>query len=112
MPAQRSDGNVKSDTAIPQGARFRLDPGSTSSAMHLPRFTAMMAKAAQRYGIYVRDTSPTVTFYAEDPATIGSNPWPKAIAPSSAAVLKAFPWDRLQVMPMKLMTWSNKPVPR
>jgi hypothetical protein len=112
LPAQRSDGNVKSATSIPQGARFRLDPKLDIDAMHLPRFTAMMAKAAQRYGIYVRDTSPTVTFYAEDPVTIGSNPWPKAISPSSAAVLKAFPWDRLQVMPMKLFTWSHKPVPR
>jgi hypothetical protein len=26
-------------------------------------------------------------------------------------VLQAFPWDRLQVMPMRLFTYSGKPVP-
>ena len=111
-PAQRTDGSSTSPTAIPQGARFRLDPTLDVDALHLPPFTALLAKAAQRYGIYVRDTSPTVTLYAEDPVTIGSNPWPRAISPSTAEVLKRFPWDRLQVMPLRLWTWSHKPVPR
>jgi hypothetical protein len=112
LPAQRTDGNVKSPTAIPAGARFRLDPRLDVDALGLPPFTAMMAKAAQRYGIYVRDTSPTVTFYAQDPVTMGANPWPGAIKPSSAEVLRRFPWERLEVMPLDLRTYSNQRVSR
>ena len=76
----------------------------------LPRFTAMLAKAAQRYGIIVRDTSPVVTLYAQDPSNLGTNPWVTAITPSAPAVLDAFPWDRLQLMRMRLYTYSGQRV--
>jgi hypothetical protein len=72
----------------------------------------MLARAAQRYGILVRDTSAVVTLYAEDPTPTGGNPWAEAIKPSAAGVLRAFPWDRLQVMRMDLRTYGNKPVER
>jgi hypothetical protein len=111
-PAQRSDGGTRSDTAIPAGARFRLDPAVDVDSLGLPPFTAMLAKAAQRYGIYVRDTSPTVTLYAEDPASIGANPWPHAIQPSTTEVLRRFPWEHLQVMPMQLWSYSNQRIKR
>ncbi|MGZ4287820.1 MAG: hypothetical protein ACXVW5_26920 [Solirubrobacteraceae bacterium] len=110
-PAQRSDGGTRSDTAIPQGARFRLDPHLDVDAMHLPPFTAMMARAAQRYGIFVRDTSPTVTLYAQDPVNMPSDPWPEAIRPSPPEVLRTFPWQHLQVVRMDLWSYSNQHVP-
>ncbi len=110
-PAQRSDGGNRSPTAIPQGARFRLDPGVDVDSLAAPSFTKMIARAAQRYGIYVRDTSPVVTLYAQDPSNLGANAWPASITPSPAAVLQAFPWDRLQVTPMHLFTYSGKSVP-
>ncbi len=108
FPAQRSDGNVRSTDAIPAGARFRLDPDVDIAALDLPQFTAMLARAAQRYGIYVRDTSPVVTLYAEDPTPTGSNPWSAAITPSSREVLRRFPWDKLQVMRMDLRGYGGK----
>jgi hypothetical protein len=111
-PAQRSDGNDRDPAAIPEGIRFRLDPSIDVDSLHLPHFTAMLAKAAQRYGIYVRDTSPTVTLYGQDPVTMKTNPWPQAIQPSAAEVLRAFPWDRLQAMPMSLWTYSGQRVTR
>jgi hypothetical protein len=110
-PAQRSDGGTRSDTAIPQGARFRLDPKLDLDAMQLPPFTAMMARAAQRYGIFVRDTSPTVTFYAQDPVTMATDPWPAAITPSAPEILRRFPWEHLQVVRMDLRTYPNRHVP-
>jgi hypothetical protein len=110
-PAQRSDGGNRSALAVPEGARFRLDPAVDVDGLQVPPFTKMLARAAQRYGIYVRDTSPVVTLYAQDPANLGTNPWTAAITPSAPAVLQAFPWDRLQVMPMRLFTYSGKPVP-
>jgi hypothetical protein len=112
LPAQRSDGSIVSDTAIPAGARFRLDPSLDVDALGLPPFTAMLAKAVQRYGMFVRDTSPVVTFYGEDPTPAGDDPWPAALQPSGREILRSFPWDRLQVTRMALRTYSGRRVSR
>ena len=98
--------------AIPQGARFRLDPQVDVDTLDVPPFTKLLARAAQRYGIYVRDTSPVVILYAEDPLSIGSDPWIKAMAPAPWDVLRAFPWDKLQVTRTKLRQASGRPVQR
>ena len=74
-PAQRSDGHDASPAAIPEGTRFRLSPKLNVAALHLPPITAMIARAAQRYGMIVRDQSGSVSLYAQDPTTTGSNPY-------------------------------------
>lgn len=112
LPAQRTDGGTRSPEAIPQGARLRLDPGVDVDALGLPPFTAMLARAAQRYGILVRDTSGVVTLYGEDPTPNGQNPWRDALQPSAPEIMRAFPWGRLQVMRMDLRTYGNRAVAR
>lgn len=107
-PAQRTDGPARRTDAVPMGARFRLDPAVDVEALEGPPLTRMLARAAQEYGIYVRDTSPVVTLYGEDPTPTGQNPWARALAPSPSAVLRAFPWDRLALMPMDLRTYGDK----
>ena len=67
-PAQRSDGSDSGRDCLPEGAHLRLDPGLDLSTLSLPPITRMLADAAQRYGMIVRDrTSHAVGFYAEDP---------------------------------------------
>lgn len=110
-PAQRSDGGTR-EFAIPAGVRFRLDPKLDVDALDAPEFTKLLARAAQRYGIYVRDTSPAVVLYAEDPVAIGADPWARAITPSGPEVLRAFPWNRLQATKMDLWTYSGQRVKR
>jgi hypothetical protein len=98
-PAQRTDGSSAAATAIPEGTRFRLDPALDIDALALRPVAAMMAKAAQRYGIVVRDQSGAVTFYAEDPYQFGTSPYSalyQGLMPSQ--ILARFPWDRLQVV--------------
>jgi hypothetical protein len=110
-PAQRTDGGSTDSAAIPMGARFRVDPRLDVDALRLPHLTAMMAKAAQRYGMVVRDTAPVVAFVGEDPAGLGTDPWRNALRPSTNEVLKQFPWSHLQLLRMDPMTYGNKPVP-
>ncbi len=100
-PAQRADGRYASVKAIPEGARFRLDPALDVDALGLPPVTAMIAKAAQRYGLVVRDQGGGVSFYAEDPGPLGSDPYPGlfgGLAPWRIA--SSFPWSRLQALPL------------
>jgi hypothetical protein len=100
-PAQRTDGASASPTSIPEGARFRLAPGLDLSALNLPPVTRMLAAAAQKYGIIVNNTSGSVTFRAEDPLSVGYNPYPALLKGLSVKqILAAFPWQRLQLLQM------------
>jgi hypothetical protein len=101
-PAQRTDGDVDSPDAIPEGARFRLDPTLDIDALKLPAVTAMIAKAVQRYGMILRDKSGAISFYAEDPAQYGTNPYPALFGTWPNRLFDRFPWDRLQVMALDM----------
>jgi hypothetical protein len=96
--------------STPDGIRAPA-PGAGSNGLdlarpQLPRITLLMAEAAQRYGIFVRDTAGNVAFYAQDPAQTGTNPyagangWFEGKAPQQ--LLAAFPWSRLELLKMEL----------
>jgi hypothetical protein len=113
LPAQRTDGASTDPNAIPEGARFRLDPNLDVDALNLPPMTKAMAKAAQRYGMIVRDqTAHAISFFAENPSQKQSvtNPYtgPGGFfgGPDPARVMQSFPWDRLQLVKMDLRTGS------
>jgi hypothetical protein len=109
-PAERTDGEATSPMALPEGAHLRLDPSLELWKLHLPPLTLMLAKAAKRYGIFVRDVAGNVTFYAQDPTPTGSNPYdgPNGFFEGTypARLLESFPWKRLQLLQMQL-TNSN-----
>ena len=102
-PAQRTDGTGPLD-ALPEGARLRLDPTLDVSALKLPKLTRMMALAAQRYGLVVRDqTGHGFSFFAENPSQFPGKPYERYLRGRTPQQLLAkFPWDRLQVLEMKL----------
>lgn len=101
LPAQRTDGTVDSPRAIPEGARFRLDPRVDLSKLDLPPFTRMMAEAAQRYGIVVQNEAGAVAFYAEDPR--GTDPYPRLFGDRRPyQLMRAFPWQYLQALKLEL----------
>jgi hypothetical protein len=108
-PAQRTDGASTDPNAIPEGARFRLDPTLDLDTLNLPPMTRMLAKAAQHYGIIVRDqTGHAISFFAENPNPSGDNPYITTSgffgAPDPTAVMRAFPWEHLQLLKMDLHT--------
>jgi hypothetical protein len=106
FPAQRTDGTLTTSVAIPEGSIFRLDPKLDIASLHLPRVVAIMAEAAQRYGIIVRDkTLNAIGFYAEDPTPLRTNPYIRLFGGKSPGVLlKSFPWKYLQVVQSGLKT--------
>jgi hypothetical protein len=101
-PAQRSDGKSTDPLSLPEGAHLRLNPNLNLTALHLPRLTLMLAEAAQRYGIFIRDGAGCVTFYAQDPIPTGTNPY---AGPSGyfegkhpSQILASFPWSQLELL--------------
>jgi hypothetical protein len=110
-PAQRTDGVSTAANSIPEGAHFRLDPGLNIDSLNLPPLTRMIAVAAQRYGFIVRDGSSDITIDGQAPRT-GTEmaAWQSIMAASGfnywSQVLKAFPWSRLQLLPMTLSSYG------
>ena len=107
-PAQRTDGSSTSPTAIPEGTRYRLDPRLKLEDLELPRALMPIARAAQRYGMVVRDQSSTVALYAEDPRGSPTDPYVRLLRPwypeRLGELLARFPWDHLQALPLSLCT--------
>jgi hypothetical protein len=105
-PAQRTDGATVGPTTLPEGAHLRLESGLDLAALHLPPFTLMLARAAQRYGIIVRDRSSNIAFYGQDPIPLGTEPYTGSTGyfegKSPAQLLAGFPWSHLQVLKMEL----------
>jgi hypothetical protein len=108
-PAQRTDGTGTGPAAIPEGAQLRLDPNVDLAALHLPRLTLIIAQAAQRYGMIVRDqTHQAIGLFAQNPLPLGTNPYytssgnPGTTGPFRGQwpdeLLSSFPWDRLEVL--------------
>ena len=111
-PAQRTDGTGTAANCIPEGAHLRLDPRLNIPGLHLPAFVQMMAEAAQKYGIIVRNqTHWDIAFWIQDPAPTGDNPFYTNGAPNKHGpfqgmwpnqLLSYFPWSALQVLKMNL----------
>jgi hypothetical protein len=103
-PAQRTDGTSQGATALPEGAHLRLDPRIDLSSLEMTPLARMMAEAAQRYGIVVRDFAGVVAFEGEDPTPTGTDPYKGpdgfygGLQPSQ--VIASFPWADLQVLKM------------
>jgi hypothetical protein len=106
LPARRTDGTWSSLDALPEGAHLQLDPGLDLAKVPMSPATRMIAKAAQRYGIFVRDTAKDITFYGQDPE-------PKEYEPyrgkdgyyggrTPIELLAEFPWHHLRVLKMSL----------
>ncbi len=105
-PANRDDGLSTSPLSLPEGARLRLNPNLDLAALHLPKLTLMIAEAAQRYGIIVRDRSYGIAFFAQDPIPTGTEPYTgpngyfEGMYPNQ--LLASFPWSQLQVLKLEL----------
>jgi hypothetical protein len=71
----------------------------------------MLAEAAQRYGIIVRDGSQIVSLFAQAPLQSASNPYLGASGyfegEEPSQLLASFPWSQLQLLKMEL--YKNRP---
>lgn len=104
-PAQRTDGTDRASTCIPEGARLRLDPRIDVASLRLSPIGTMIARAAQKYGLIVRDrTGHSVSFFAEDVTTAGRSPYGERAWGDTPVwnALDRFPWRSLEVLKMDL----------
>ncbi len=117
FPAQRTDGSSTAPDAIPEGTMFRLPATLDRDRMRMDSYARMIARAVQKHGMIVWDTSGGVGFRAENPAgnyPLSANPYYRAGGSlrcpphtnpdnppaqcASSNRLASFPWDKLQAI--------------
>jgi len=104
FPAQRTDGLSTRSDCIPEGARLRLDPNLDVSALNVPPVTKLIARAAQKYGIIVRDKTggQSISLFAEQVQYGQPNVYagPDGLLDGYPAwsLLGKFPWRKLKLM--------------
>ena len=76
-PAQRTDGASQPRNAIPAGHALPHRPEPRPRHDRDVADRAHDGRAAQRYGMVVRDGGGAVAFYAEDPTPTGPEPVPR-----------------------------------
>jgi hypothetical protein len=98
-PAQRTDGTSQDPDAIPEGAHLRLPADLDLSRRPMSPLVRMIAVAAQRYGVVVRDKSYGVNAFVAEQMPQGADPVPALLDGSDpATALRAFPWSELEVL--------------
>jgi hypothetical protein len=102
-PAQRTDGTGPLGS-LPAGAHLRLDPTLNIDTLHLPKLTRMIARAAQRYGLIVREqTDGAIRLFGETRDPDAQDPYDRYLQGRTPQRLLAdFPWDRLQVLQVQI----------
>ncbi len=97
-PATSSDGRTTLAAALPQGARVQLDPSMDLDTLGLTPHERTIAKALQRYGMYLGDTGGALSLYAVNPQSFDTNPY-SGILPDAAAIpLDKIPVNRFRVL--------------
>lgn len=124
-PATRGDGQGVTGTTIPEGTLFKLNPAYDVEGLLGAKnttgkvcITKILAFAAQKYGMIVRDCSGGgVSIFGEDPrgADDGTNPYGSRWDPPQPGLWcnseprfflqRDFPWDQLQVAPLTLVSY-------
>ena len=104
-PANRNDGRSLDANALPEGQRLRLDPSIDLAKLKLSPLGRLVAVALQKYGAIVRDTSGSVSVYAENPLPLMTqgqvDPYQAYYAGlPKYAELDGIPWARLEAMPL------------
>ena len=94
------DSGAGSDDALPIGAHLVLDPTLDIDALNLPPAERTIAKALQKYGMFLADSSGGFTLYAVHPSSFAGNPYIAIWGDVTYAGINGIPFDRIKVLPL------------
>jgi hypothetical protein len=96
FPMVGSDGGSRDPSAPPQGLRFRIRPSIDLDALGLDPQALVIAKALQKYGFYIGDSSGVTALKVEDTRTEGRGQlWQTAATALCSLPLTPQFWDVL-----------------
>lgn len=97
-PAVHSDGTSHDVRALPEGARLRLDPALDLTRLGLRPYELVLARAMQRYGLYLGDSSGTPSVFAANALAYPKDPY-VGVLPGTTYV----PLDRIPLRAMRVL---------
>ncbi len=97
-PATHNDGSSSNPNALKEGMRLQLDPSLNVASLSIPAWQKTIAKALQKYGMYLRDGSGSLAIIAENPISRGYDAWAKVGLSGNSVSLAGIPWDRFRVV--------------
>jgi hypothetical protein len=97
-PATHSDGASDDLRAIPEGTRIRLDPRLDLETLDLRPWERTIARALQRYGMILGDTSGTPSVFAANRLAFPDDPYRESLPAGTYVGLGRIPLGSLQVM--------------
>jgi CARDB len=103
-PATETDGQSTRPDALPEGARLQLDPALDLGTLPLRPYERTIARALQRYGMYLGDTGGGVNVYAIHPQSYPSDRYAGVLPPVAYPDLENIPIDRLRVLELGRVT--------
>lgn len=103
-PATETDGASARADALPEGARLQLDPGLDLARLPLRPYERTIARALQRYGMYLGDTGGGLGLYAVHPQSFRSDRYAGLLPPVDYPQLPNIPIDRFRVLELGPVT--------
>ena len=98
-PATANVSTTSDPLALREGTLLQLDPAVDVDALPLPGWQKVVARALQKYGMYLRDNSGSLAIYAENSIARGYDAWEKVGLPGgSIGFSSAFPWTAMRVI--------------
>jgi hypothetical protein len=97
-PAARNAGDGTDAYGFREGQKIQLDPAVDVDALLITRWQKVVLKAAQEYGMYLRDGGGTLGIYAENPLSRGYDAWALAGVPTESFFGSSVPWNKFRVI--------------
>ncbi|HET8651931.1 MAG TPA: hypothetical protein VFM13_05110 [Gaiellaceae bacterium] len=97
-PATETDGQSTRPDALPEGARLQLDPALDLDSLRLRPYERTIARALQRYGMYLGDTGGALNLYAVHPQSYRSDRYAGLFPPVDYPELSNIPIERFRVL--------------
>jgi hypothetical protein len=108
-PATATDGKTAGPTAVPMGARLRLDPTLDLDRLRLTPHERTLARALQTYGAFVGDSSGAASFYAVGEQSFAPGAYDGLLPSEDFPLLERLPVGSLQVLAMSAQE-PNRPL--
>jgi hypothetical protein len=97
-PANHSDGRNADPRALREGTLLQLDPTLDVDSLGLPAWQRTIARALQRYGMYLADGGGSLSIGGENPINRGDLWAELGLMGDSVLFDSKFPWGRMRVL--------------
>lgn len=97
-PARHDDGDNPDPRAFREGTLLQLDPRIRVAELPIPDWQKTIARALQRYGMYLVDEGGTLSIRAENPVNRGDLWASVGLTGDSASFSSSFPWSSMRVL--------------